>query len=165
MMKGQEEKQRRCEYRVQRTGEDVSNLLDRIASLGPASAVLDGLLTAADKKKLDGIGIRYNTTAYWNRQIGFVPKPGEIIIYSDYKTAVVDGRTTTLPGIKIGSGNAYVQDLAFITGGGTDEDLLLSHIADTVVHVTQGDKDFWNNKLNVTDAQEVVGEALIFNRN
>lgn len=68
--------------------------------------------------------------------------------------------TTTIPGIKIGSGNAYVQDLAFI-----DEDTrktLAEHIDDWDVHVTTADRTFWNNKVTTVDS--VVDETLIFTR-
>lgn len=164
------EKENSCGYRIQRTGDNVAELLDKIENLGPATSTIAGLLTAVDKRKLDQIGIQYHTTEYWNRQIGYIPKAGEIIIYSDYQTATIDGHTVYIPGMKIGSGNGYVQDLAFVTsggggGGGADEQLLLDHIADTIAHCTQAEKDYWNNKLNVTDTQEVIGESLVFNRN
>lgn len=166
-MKNEAERNRKCEYRIQRTGDEVAGLLDKIAALALASSNKDGLLSAADKRKLDSVGIRYNTTYFWNRQVGYIPKAGEIIIYSDYKTVTVDGNTYTVPGVKIGSGNAYVQDLMFINSGGDDSEseLLLAHINDAVVHVTQEERGFWNNKLNVDDNMEVVNEALIFNRN
>lgn len=107
---------------------------------------------------------KHDTTANWNNAIGFVPLQGEIIIYDDYK--VVDGKN--VPGIKIGSGNAYVQDLAFID----DElrDRIMGHINDEDIHVTLAEKGFWNNKVNIDDTYEtvheqLVGETLIFNRN
>lgn len=158
--------QRSCRYKIQRTGDNVSELLDKIDNIDLATPSMAGLMSALDKTKLDSLSIRYNTTAFWNRQIGYVPKAGEIIIYLDYKTAVVDGKTVNIPGIKIGSGNGYVQDLVFVSGGsGDDDEMLLAHIADTLVHVTQADRDYWNNKLNVDDHQEVIGESLVFNRN
>lgn len=110
-----------------------------------------------------GASARIGTTEYWNNKIGFIPTDGEIIIYSDYDSIVVDERTVNVPGIKIGSGNAFVQDLTFV--GAADREDLLAHINNTTVHVTNEDKLFWNNKLNVTDNQEVIGEALVFNRN
>lgn len=45
----------------------------------------------------------------------------------------------------------------------TDE--LLTHIQNNNIHVTSQEKEFWNNKLNVTDFQEVTNETLIFHRN
>lgn len=159
------EKGNSCGYQIQRTGDNVAELLDKIENLDLATPEVAGLLSALDKRKLDNTTIRFNTTQYWNSQIGYIPKAGEIIIYADYKTAVVDGKTINVPAIKIGSGNAYVQDLVFVGGNSVDEDILFAHIADTLVHITQQERDYWNNKLNVTDYHEVVDEALIFNRN
>lgn len=153
----------KCQYEIQRTGDDVSALLDKIEGLGPATSTMTGLLTAADKEKLDKLGISYNTTHYWNMMGGFIPKAGEIIIYSDYRKVVVDGKTVNIPGIKIGTGNSYVQDLAF--AGSSDTEIIAAHIDDAIVHITAAERAFWNNKLNVNDLKEVVEESLIFNRN
>lgn len=117
------------------------------------------------------IKMKRDTTANWNNAVGFIPLDGEIIIYTDYKTIteVIDNQNVTknIPGIKIGDGNAYVQDLPFM-----DNDLrdaLMAHIANTNVHVTLNDKSFWNNKLNYDDTLEVdnelVNETLVLNRN
>lgn len=129
-------------YKLNRTGEDVAELLTRMA---------------------DRVPFLYNTTAYWNSQRGYIPKAGEIIIYSDYQTIDDCGKIINLPGIKIGSGNAYVQDLAFL--GAYDAQTMIDHIADLSIHITGAEREFWNNKLNVDDNHEVVGEELIFNRN
>ena len=88
---------------------------------------------------------------------------GEIIVYSDYQT--VDG--TVIPGIKIGTGNAYVGDLPFV-----DEDTrvtLLAHIGNADIHVTAAQKTFWTNKINIDDSYEIIhgdleDETLIFTR-
>ena len=115
---------------------------------------------------------KHDTTEHWNNAVGFVPLPGEIIIYDDYKTVTYEdhGETKTkrIPGIKIGSGNAYVQDLGFVD----DElrDRLMEHINNQEIHVTLGEKNFWNNKVNIDDADEVIhgeleDETLIFTRN
>ena len=109
-----------------------------------------------------GVGAKYNTTYYWENAIGYKPSAGEIIVYSDYKTITKNGETVTVPGIKIGSGNAYVQDLAFL--GEYDASLLIDHILNTGIHVTSAEKSFWSNKLNVNDDTEVVNEILILNR-
>ena len=115
---------------------------------------------------------KHDITENWNNTVGFIPFAGEIIIYDDYKTITYEqnGETITknIPGIKIGSGNAYVQDLGFV-----DEELrskLIEHIEDQELHVTLGEKSFWNNKVNIDDANEIVNEeleeeTLIFNRN
>ena len=113
------------------------------------------------------IQLKRDSTANWNAAQGFVPLQGELIIYNDYKTIQreIDGelRTVQIPGIKIGDGMAYVQDLPFV-----DEELrdrLMVHINNPDIHVTLQEKLFWNNKLNVNDAAELVDGALILNRN
>ena len=154
-------------YNLNRTGDNVADLLQQVEDksiYNDATQQEHGLMSAADKLKIDTLQeIQYAPTSYWNTCIGYIPNQGQIIIYSDYKTYEKDGRIVTVPGIKVGSGNAYVQDLAFI-----DEDLaneLLLHINNPNIHVTPEERAYWSNKLNVTDAQEVVGETLIFNRN
>lgn len=122
------------------------------------------------------IQLKRDTTANWDAAIGFIPLPGEIIIYEDYdtKTYTVEEygeivtKTVNIPNIKIGTGNAYVQDLAFVDS--ETRDTLMEHIRDHDIHVTLQEKVFWNNKINVDDAYEqIVGEleeeTLILNRN
>ena len=117
-----------------------------------------------------------DTTDNWNNAVGFIPLPGEIIIYEDYETKTYEveeyGETVTktvnIPNIKIGTGNAYVQDLAFIDSD--TRDVLMAHIQDQNLHTTLQEKVFWNNKINVDDADEQVSgelenETLILNRN
>lgn len=141
------------------THDEVQALLDKINALGSATTTQDGLMTSADKIKLDGLGIYSGSTAFWNAQVGYIPAAGEIIVYTDYQT--VDGKN--VPGIKVGSGNGYVQDLAFLNEG--DSDALLAHINNSNIHITSSERAFWNGKLNVSDMSEVVNETLIFNRN
>lgn len=122
------------------------------------------------------IKLKRDTTANWNAAEGFIPLQGEVIIYEDYeiKTYTVEEygetitKTVNIPNIKIGTGNAYVQDLAFVDE--KTRDLLISHINNEDMHTTIGEKLFWNNKVNVDDAYEQVtgeleGETLILNRN
>lgn len=150
-------------YKLNKTGSAVEEAIDKIIALAPATSITAGTMSPEDKQKLDSIGIHYNTTHYWDCLTGYIPKAGEIIIYSDYQTIESGGYTTYIPGIKIGSGNGYVQDLAFI--GNNDTNLIAQHMADNTRHVTAAERAFWNNKVNVNDASEVVEENLIFNRN
>ena len=122
------------------------------------------------------IMLKRDTTTHWNNARGFVPMAGEVIIYDDYqiKTWQVEEygeivtKTENIPGIKIGDGNAYVQDLPFV-----DKDLrdkLMTHINNSEIHTTLAEKLFWNNKVNVDDAYEQIhdeleDETLIINRN
>lgn len=111
--------------------------------------------------------IKYGTTERWNSAVGFIPGEGEIIVYTDYETVTkispVTGEEITMPvpGIKIGTGNAYVQDLAFCDEW--ERDLIYDHIHNTDVHVSAEDKQRWNNKLNYE--QNIQNETLVLNRN
>ena len=151
-------------------------LVDDELDLESEKAVQNKVVTAELNNKLDktefeefkdtipGLaGIRYGDTEYWSGQTNYIPDQGAIIIYSDYRTKLVNGQPVDVPGIKIGNGNAYVQDLAFV--GDDLANILYSHILDTAIHITPQERDFWNNKLNVDDNAEVVDDALIFNRN
>lgn len=122
------------------------------------------------------IQLKRDTTENWNNAVGFIPLAGEVIVYTDYETKTYQteeyGETVTktvqIPNIKIGTGNAYVQDLAFVDE--KTRDILMTHIQDYDIHVTLQEKVFWNNKINVDDAAEQVSgeladETLILNRN
>ena len=122
------------------------------------------------------IQFKRDTTENWNNAVGFIPLAGEVIVYTDYETKTYQteeyGETVTktvqIPNIKIGTGNAYVQDLAFVDE--KTRDILMAHIQDHDIHVTLQEKVFWNNKINVDDAAEQVSgeladETLILNRN
>lgn len=122
---------------------------------------LDELIEEIEEK-LDDFGVQTGDSDYWDHS-HIIPDEGQIIVYLDYRSKEVDGRTVYIPGVKIGTGNAYVQDLAFIDEGIAED--LMAHITDSEVHVTQFERNKWNNKLNVDDASEVVDGALIFNRN
>ena len=122
------------------------------------------------------IQLKRDTTENWNNARGFIPMAGEVIVYTDYetKTYTVEeyGETVTktvnIPNIKIGTGNAYVQDLAFVDE--KTRDILMAHIQNHDIHVTLAEKLFWNNKINVDDAEEQISgelkdETLVLTRN
>lgn len=99
-----------------------------------------------------------DTTANWNLKVNYVPKKGEIVVYSD--RYVIDD--INYPGIKIGDGLAYLIDLPFFGDDRVDYilGLLFDHINDTDAHVTPEKREFWDNKLNF----ELTEETLILNR-
>ena len=120
--------------------------------------------------------IKHDTTENWNNATGFIPLPGELIVYDDYETKTYQveeygemvTKTVNIPNVKVGTGNAYVQDLMFI--GDDIREIVMQHIHDYDVHVTLQEKVFWNNKVNIDDDYdkvhgEVLDELLIFNRN
>lgn len=94
--------------------------------------------------------IYYDTTENWNNQPDLITKKGDIYIYSDAPRA--GGGTT--PRMKIGNGG-YLIDLMFV-----DQDYY-DHIKDTVVHITQEEREYWNDKVGVTVVQD-NGNQLLF---
>lgn len=105
---------------------------------------LVGSLTSADLKI-----ISENTSAGWDADPLYIPKRGEICVYSDTNK------------IKIGDGEVSIIDLPYVNGGYEElMDLFHKHIYDTTVHVTDEERNFWNNKLNY----DVSDEELIFTR-
>ena len=107
--------------------------------------------------------IYIDTTENWNSKISFIPERKDIIIYSDH--GHIDdgqGNVIDIPAIKIGDGNAYLIDLPFVGDDYRYQILseLRRHTENTSIHVSQNDRDFWDNKLNC----EVLDGNLIFNR-
>jgi hypothetical protein len=109
------------------------------------------------------ICIRRDTTANWNARMDFIPMRGEAIIYTD-KGQMDDGygNVINVPGIKIGDGSAYLIDLPFV---GAEERYailqeLRQHTDDWSIHVSQEDRERWNNKLNYS----IHDGNLVFNR-
>lgn len=91
-----------------------------------------------------------HTTAEWATLTSYIPKKGEICVWSDYR--VVDG--VKYAGIKVGDGLAYAVDLPFVSGEYAD--LLTEHIEDTVVHITAAERLFWNNKVSAEYGNETL---------
>lgn len=91
-------------------------------------------------EKIKGLNygkVYYDTEENWATKTTMQSEPGILYVYTDHQS--LDGRD--IPGIKIGDGNAYVVDLPFI------DDVYAQHIINTTLHVTQSEKDFWNNKV------------------
>ena len=121
------------------------------------------------------IQLKRDTTENWNNARGFIPMAGEVIVYTDYETKTyqteeygeIVTKTVQIPNIKIGTGNAYVQDLAFVDQ--KTREILMEHINNQDIHTTLQEKLFWNNKINIDDSEDVLvgelsDETLILNR-
>lgn len=98
------------------------------------------------------------TTEEWNQRISYIPKKGEILVWSDRN--VISG--VPYAGLKIGDGLAYAVDLPFV---GDDVaagilQTLQDHISDTQIHITEEEREIWNNKINY----DINGEELILTR-
>ena len=125
---------------------------------------INGVELMGDQSSEDLRIISENTVSGWAARADYIPRRGEICVYTDYAAVEDDqGHTLTVPGIKIGDGNAYLADLPF---AGDDLRYLIlrelrQHAGNSDIHVTPQEKAFWNAKLNY----DVSGEELILNRN
>ena len=111
--------------------------------------------------RVDGSRVYTDTTENWDSYTGYIPSQGDIIVYTDRDKIDVGGEEIQVPGVKIGTGVNYLSDIPFIDAATIQA--LSDHIIDQTVHVSQNERNFWNNKLNVS--AEVIDECLTFNRN
>lgn len=86
----------------------------------------------------DDSKVLYATTETWNNQPGLIAQAGYIYIYSDWRK---DDENRTIAGLKVGDGVSYLIDIPFTT-----EDFV-EHMSDQVCHITQAEREFWNNKV------------------
>lgn len=105
------------------------------------------------------------TKEQWNINPQLLSKKDVLYIYTNYKKIKKQGEQDQIiiPGLKVGDGKSYLIDLPFINDVSNSdfENILLQHINNKTIHVTQEEKIFWNNKLNLF-LQE---ENLVLNRN
>lgn len=119
--------------------------------------LINGVTLRGDMTLSDLYIVSEGSTAYWEQHADYIPKAGEIVVFTDGMT--VDD--TPVPTIRIGDGLANVSLLPVINGGDVVMDALHAHIANADIHVSPEDRARWDAKLNYT----LVGEELIFNRN
>lgn len=132
----------------------ASDLVNYVSLLNKPS--INGVVLIGDKTSAD-IGLEFpihrNPTAIWNAEPELIGQLNHIYIYTDY----LQRDDKTYPGIKIGDGNAYLIDSPFINEG---VQALYDHIDDTHVHITEDERDFWNNKitcyLNSEDQENLI---------
>lgn len=67
--------------------------------------------------------IKYGTTTEWGTQTTYIPAAGEVIIYSDATTRLINGNIVSVPSIKIGDGTHTLENLGFISAGSTNHTL------------------------------------------
>ncbi len=99
--------------------------------------------------------IFYNTVEGWGSQTGLIGEKNALYVYTD--ALEEDGKN--IPNFKIGDGTSYLIDSPFITATVMEE--LNKHIRDTTVHVSQSDRDRWDNKVR-TYRSSVDEENLVF---
>ena len=112
-------------------------------------------VSAEMKKRM---GFYSDTTANWNASSDLVSEANMMYIYTDYRTIPGDnGGTVNVAGMKIGDGVTYLIDLPFVA---TDDEEILAHMNNNIIHVTQADRNFWNNKaatyIDPQDSENVI---------
>lgn len=103
--------------------------------------------------------IYYDTTENWNSNHSISIKQA-LYVYTD-GVAYTDneGNQRYQPKIKVGDGLAYISDLPFLNGSVSDD--LYAHIADKIVHITQGERDKWNQKCRVDESDVENGNLIL----
>lgn len=102
------------------------------------------------------------TRTQWDLQPTLQSQKNAVYIYTDYQTRDNgDGTYTFIPGIKIGDGMSYLIDMPFVAG---NDEVIEQHILNNTIHVTEEDKESWNNKWRgyVDEANPTV---LVFTTN
>lgn len=102
-------------------------------------AVHAALSNLAQSLSLNRPEIFFNTVQGWNLQSTLVGKKNSIYVYTNYQQ---DQDGHNIAGIKVGDGNAYLIDAPFL------DTLYLEHINDNSIHITDEQREFWNNKVS-----------------
>lgn len=114
----------------------------------------------------NSVEMHYSTTDSWNQNVELISQENHMYIYTDYKV-ITDGvgNRTYVPGLKIGDGTTRVIDLPFIcTYDQQTADSLEDHINNMTIHITQAEREFWNNKVRAYKS-DVLDEVLVFTTN
>ena len=129
-----------------------------------ASAIVDTALSPTSKNPVENRAIYQavnskaeilsNTVDGWNQQPQLVAEKNKLYVYTDYK--LIDGNP--VPGFKVGDGTSQLIDMPF------SNEPFFEHMANTYIHVTDEEKNFWNNKVRCyIDPQN--SEGIIFTIN
>ena len=123
--------------------------------LSPVSVnpVQNQVITKALQDLEDELGtlkanIVYGTTAYWDGLEDFVAKENTIYVYTDGYTK--DAKN--IARFKVGDGHTLLIDAPY-----TDM-VFYDHVNDPIIHITQEEREFWNNKVSCN----VNGENIVF---
>ena len=92
-----------------------------------------------------------DTTEHWDAKPDLISEYGNVYIYSDWGVSP-DGKQ--IAGFKVGDGETRLYDVPF-----TDQ-MYADHIKDTIIHITQQEREDWNNKVACFYIKDL--ERLIF---
>ena len=86
----------------------------------------------------------YNTVSGWAAEPQLVGQVKSMYVYTD----AMQYEGQNIPRIKVGDGQTYLIDLPFLNEREID------HIANTSIHITDAERQFWNNKVTAYENQE-----------
>ena len=111
------------------------------------------VITAALQELEEEIGaidvrVIYGTTEYWDEQPELIAQANALYVYTD----ALSKDFKNIARFKVGDGQTLLKELPF-----TDA-VYYDHISDPLIHVSNEDREFWNNKVSCS----INGENLIF---
>lgn len=130
----------------------ISNTRDEVDPLNLVLDVSEDVVPSIDMR-MDNVHVYHinnkiysDTTANWNAQPYLIGEKGSLYIYTDafYEEDEV-GNITYIPAIKVGDGASYLIDNPFVSQNIANQ--LLDHIQNRTVHITEEERQFWNNKV------------------
>lgn len=104
------------------------------------NSALDDISEAIDELNEEGAKVKCDTTEGWNSQIDLIAEEGVVYVYTDY---LLNEDNEPIPAFKVGDGLAYLIDIPF------NEDINSKHIQNTNIHITDAEREYWNNKVTV----------------
>lgn len=91
--------------------------------------------------------IESNTESGWNSTPSLMSRENVVYVYLDHNSYEDEqGGTVYVPAMKVGDGTTYLIDLPFVESG-FETDALYDHINNTEIHITQQERNSWNNKV------------------
>ncbi len=112
---------------------------------------INSLTTFVNRINQEKLGFRVDTKQNWDSQRNLISEQGVIYFYTNYKARQLENNIIqNIPAMKLGDGKAFLIDLPFM-GGDTIE--FEQHIKNKTIHITQQERQEWNNKIvcSVTD--------------
>lgn len=128
-----------------------------------SSAVYISILNAVNTIMQTCAPVYYDTEENWNADRTIIAERRAIYVYSNH-SYVEDGQGNRypVPAIKIGDGTSYLISMPFINDKLELE--LANHINNHIIHITQEEREFWNNKVTCYKTDQ-DNELLIFTKN
>lgn len=112
--------------------------------------IKQAIINAVNELELKMPKILFAPKADWDMDSTKIAEANTIYVYTDYTG--YDGKS--LAGFKVGDGVSYLIDMPFV------DQVYNDHINDSTIHITQAEREFWNNKvrcyLDGVDQEEII---------